>query len=76
MIRAEGVYYYCNISSPYVWDGEALKYIDYDLDIKVFPNGQYDILDHDEYERHREQMNYPEIIDKVLKIMFKINSMD
>ena len=67
MIRADGVYYYCNISSPYVWDGEALKYIDYDLDIKVFPNGQYEILDRDEYERHRDEMNYPEIIDKILK---------
>ncbi|WP_285517887.1 nucleoside tri-diphosphate phosphatase [Thermolongibacillus altinsuensis] len=67
MIREEGVYYYCNISSPFVWDGEALKYIDYDLDIKVFPNMHYEILDEDEYERHRQEMNYPDVIDKILK---------
>ena len=35
MIRKTGVYYYCNIASPTLYDGEALKYIDYDLDLKV-----------------------------------------
>ena len=33
MIRKTGVYYYCNIASPTLYDGEALKYIDYDLDL-------------------------------------------
>ncbi|MEJ9314824.1 DUF402 domain-containing protein, partial [Priestia megaterium] len=33
MIREDGIYYYCNISSPFIYDdNEALKYIDYDLD--------------------------------------------
>lgn len=35
MIRSDGIYYYCNIASPILYDGEALKYIDYDLDLKV-----------------------------------------
>ena len=34
MIRKTGVYYYSNIASPTLYDGEALKYIDYDLDLK------------------------------------------
>ena len=38
MIRKTGVYYYCNIASPTLYDGEALKYIYYDLDLKVFPD--------------------------------------
>ncbi|MFS0862702.1 DUF402 domain-containing protein [Fredinandcohnia sp. 179-A 10B2 NHS] len=67
MIREDGVYYYCNISSPFIADNEALKYIDYDLDIKVFPDMTYILLDEDEYERHRREMNYPDVIDKILK---------
>ncbi|PSL43654.1 hypothetical protein B0H94_110130 [Salsuginibacillus halophilus] len=63
MIRADGVYYYCNLGTPFVWDEEALKYIDYDLDIKVFPDRTYKILDEDEYRLHQEQMNYPREVD-------------
>ena len=40
MIREEGVSYYCNLASPFVLDNEALKYIDYDLDVKVFKDGE------------------------------------
>lgn len=71
MLREDGVYYYCNISSPYVFDHESIKYIDYDLDVKVFPDMTYTILDEDEYEQHRQEMNYPEVIDKILKANIK-----
>jgi uncharacterized protein len=67
MIREDGIYYYCNISSPFAWDDEALKYIDYDLDVKIFPDMTYNILDEDEYEYHRKKMNYPDVIDLILK---------
>lgn len=67
MLREDGVYYYCNLSSPFVFDNNAIKYIDYDLDIKVFPDMSYSLLDEDEYEQHRKEMSYPEVIDKILK---------
>ncbi|MCY8234067.1 DUF402 domain-containing protein [Priestia endophytica] len=67
MIREDGIYYYCNISSPFILEEGALKYIDYDLDIKVFPDMTYTILDEDEYEEHRKKMNYPLVIDRILK---------
>lgn len=67
MIRKNGVYFYCNIASPTLYDGEALKYIDYDLDLKVFPDYKYKILDEEEYETHRRLMGYPSILDKILK---------
>ena len=72
MIRQKGVSYYCNLASPYVIDDEALKYIDYDLDIKVFPDGEKRLLDVDEYELHRKIMNYPSDIDHILKENVKI----
>jgi uncharacterized protein len=66
MIRSTGLYYYCNIGSPFVFDDEALKYIDYDLDIKVFPDMTYTLLDEDEYEIHKKEMNYPKVVDTIL----------
>ena len=37
------------------------------LDIKVFPDMTYTLLDEDEYEQHKKEMGYPEVIDKILK---------
>src|SRR5690625_1780562 len=67
MIRTDGIHYYCNLGTPYVWDGEALKYIDYDLDIKVFPDMTYKLLDEDEYKWHKQLMNYPPEVDVILQ---------
>ncbi|PCS07388.1 hypothetical protein RU87_GL001024 [Lactococcus plantarum] len=72
MIRENGVSYYCNLASPYLLDNEALKYIDYDLDIKVFADGEKKLLDVEEYERHKRQMSYPDDIDFILKENVKI----
>ena len=62
MVRKSGIYYYCNIASPSIYDGEAIKNIDYDLDVKVFPDGTYVVLDENEYEYHCQQMNYSDEI--------------
>lgn len=60
MIRKTGIFYYCNIATPVLFDGEALKNIDLDLDVKVFPDGTHIILDEDEFELHQYAMDYPE----------------
>lgn len=67
MLRKKGVTYYCNLASPYVMDKEALKYIDYDLDIKVFPDGEKRLLDLDEYELHGKRYHYSDDIDRIIK---------
>ena len=67
MIRRNGIYYYCNLASPSLYDGEAIKNIDYDLDVKVFADGSYQILDEGEYLEHAKTMNYPKAIDTILK---------
>ncbi len=66
MIRNKGIYYYCNLASPSVYDGESLKNIDYDLDVKLFPDGSHIVLDEDEFELHQKQMEYSQsLIDIV-----------
>ena len=67
MIRSKGIFYYCNLASPVVFDEEALKNIDYDLDLKVFPDGNYHILDRDEFEDHQVQMNYSKQIIEIVE---------
>lgn len=66
MLKKDGVHFYCNLSSPYLYDGEAIKYIDYDLDVKVFPNGKYIILDEKEYATHLKKMCYPQDIQDII----------
>ena len=53
-------------------DQEALKYIDYDLDVKVFPDGDKKLLDVEECEQHKRKMNYSDDIDFILKENVKI----
>lgn len=72
MIRTTGIYYYCNLGSPYMIDEEGLKYIDYDLDVKVFPDDEILILDKDEYEENIEEMHYSEITKEIIEHNFNV----
>ena len=65
MVRKSGIYYYCNIASPSIYDGEAIKNIDYDLDVKVYPDGEYAVLDENEFEYHSQIMNYSSEIKQI-----------
>lgn len=76
MIRQKGVFYYCNLASPSIYDGEALKNIDYDLDIKVFPDGKSILLDEDEFRLHQRLMDYStEVIDTVVESKDELQEM-
>ena len=67
MIRHAGIYYYVNLASPSIYDGEAIRNIDYDLDVKLYPDGGYQILDENEYAQHAKEMEYPEKIKKIVE---------
>lgn len=66
MIRHSGIYYYCNIASPSTYDGEAIKNIDYDLDVKLYPDGGYQVLDENEYSIHAKEMEYSKDIQDIV----------
>ena len=66
-MKPDGIHYYCNIGSPYTIDAEALKYIDYDLDIKVFPSREYKVLDKYEYQRNASKMGYSDELKRIIK---------
>lgn len=66
-LKKDGLYYYCNIATPFIIEEDTIKYIDYDLDLRIFPTGEYKILDFLEYKHHRKNMHYSEDLDRVIR---------
>ena len=65
-MKKDGVYYYCNIATPYIMEENTIKYIDYDLDLRIFPKGEYKVLDKLEYQYHKKKMGYSDDLDIVI----------
>ncbi|HAS55815.1 MAG TPA: hypothetical protein DEF61_05740 [Firmicutes bacterium] len=62
-----GICYYVNIASPTLLDKGYLKYIDYDLDVKLYPDGIEKTLDEKEYARHIQTYGYPKELSKAIE---------
>ena len=72
MLRNDSIYYYCNLSSPYVLDTEGLKYIDYELDVKLFPSGDRLILDRDEFEFNQVDYHYSKDLINIVESQLQV----
>ena len=66
--KKDGIYYYCNIATPFIIEDETIKYIDYDLDLRIFSNGAFKILDNLEYYHSKRKMGYSEKLDSCIHI--------
>ena len=66
-LKKTGIFHKCNIATPYLIDDGIIKFIDYDLDLKVFPDGGFRVLDRNEYKYHKKIMKYSEDLDKILQ---------
>ena len=66
-VLENGIRFYINIASPSIIDKGLIKFIDYDLDLKVFPDGFTKVLDKNEFKAHCEQYNYSEQLQKLLE---------
>ncbi|MEG0994704.1 MAG: DUF402 domain-containing protein [Bacilli bacterium] len=66
-LKLNGISYYCNMASPFIIEDNTIKYIDYDLDLRVFPKGSFRVLDRDEYNYHKSIMHYSKEIDSILQ---------
>ncbi|MGH2632793.1 MAG: DUF402 domain-containing protein [Tepidiformaceae bacterium] len=51
--------WYCNVTTPPVFDGCQLGYVDLDLDVAVKPSGLIELLDEDEFDEHQRKYGYP-----------------
>lgn len=61
-----GICYYVNIASPTIFDKGFLKYIDYDLDVKLYPDGLEKTLDENEYIHHATTYGYAPDLEKAI----------
>jgi protein associated with RNAse G/E len=60
--------FYCNINVPPKFDGRRLCYIDLDLDVLVWPDFSYMVLDEDEFRTNAARFAYTRtIIDQALR---------
>lgn len=66
-LKKDGISYYCNIETPYIMEEGAIKYIDYDLDLRIYSSGEYKILDRMEYKYHKKIMGYSDDLDRAIK---------
>ena len=66
-IKKKGITYYCNITSPYIIEEDTIKFIDYDLDVRVFMTGAFKVLDRGEYNHNKKKMKYAEELNDIIK---------
>ncbi len=59
--------FYINIASPYIFEEEAVKYIDFDLDIKIYPTKEYKLLDENEFLLHKEEFKYGNKLSRIIE---------
>lgn len=71
MLKEVGIVFYTNIASPTLIDDGIAKYIDYDLDVKRFNDGNVKFLDKNEYLRNIKNYEYSEELSKIIE--FKQN---
>jgi uncharacterized protein len=56
--------FYCNVAMPPLIEADTIKFVDLDLDVQVWPDGSYLVLDRDEFELHRVEYGYPEWVQE------------
>lgn len=50
--------FYCNLNLPPRFENNVLDYVDLDLDVLVWKDFSYEILDMDEFEKNSKKFNY------------------
>lgn len=58
--KSGGREWYCNVASPPLFDPEKaeVRFVDYDLDVYVYADGSFKVLDREEFEENARKMGY------------------
>ncbi len=60
--------FYCNLNMPPVYKNGVLDYVDLDLDVIVYKDFTYDILDIEDFKENAERFNYPPELKAKIRI--------
>ena len=52
--------YYCNVSMPPTFENGVLDYVDLDIDVVVWKDLSYEVVDRDDFERNTVKYGYPD----------------
>jgi protein associated with RNAse G/E len=63
--------FYCNVNLPPTFENDVLDYIDLDVDILVWKDFQYEILDLEEFEENAGKYNYSENLKQTVATSVK-----
>ncbi|VEU59765.1 DUF402 domain-containing protein [Mesomycoplasma neurolyticum] len=59
-------YIYVNLASPFFMEDDTIKYIDFDLDIKVYHGKEINIIDKNEFFMNAKKMDYSKKLTKLI----------
>lgn len=54
--------YYCNVAMPPTLKNGVLDYVDLDIDVIVWPDNSYAVLDRDDFEVNAKRYGYPHYV--------------
>ena len=60
--------WYCNIAMPPTFDGAVLDFVDLDIDLVVWPDLNYEVLDLHDFEENSVRYGYPEDVCRAAAI--------
>ncbi len=62
--------WYCNVTTPIQFDGEDVRYVDLDLDVRVPAQGEPEVLDEEEFLENSQRMGYPpEVVEQARRAL-------
>lgn len=68
--------FYCNLSMPPIFKNDVLDYVDLDVDVLIWQDFSYQILDLEEFEENSAKFNYPKKVhDKADKSLIRLIKM-
>jgi protein associated with RNAse G/E len=68
--------FYCNINMPPTFANGALDYVDLDIDVLVWPDLSYTVLDEAEFEENARKFGYPHWVrEKARKSLVELISL-
>ena len=70
--RKSGLHYYINLASPFYFEDNTIKYIDFDFDVKIYPGKPFQIVDHYDFERNKIKWYNSDIINVIYQNLIEI----
>lgn len=74
-VENDGIKFYINVASPFIYEEQAVKYYDFDLDFKISSDDKWKEVDVNEFIENAKKYHYSEdLIQKILSVETKIEN--